>query len=400
MHRIRKHRKWLVPGTVGLLAGVLVWQKMRTPALDVETALIAHESMRVTIDEEGRTRALDRSVVTAPVSGRLQRISVRAGDRISAGQMLAQIEPLLHDLPARAEADSRLQAAQARQRAANAELAQAKARHEQATRELARRAQLVQAGALSVEQIEQYELATRASADAVRNAQEGVTIAAAEVNAARQSQASHREQSRAAVQMRAPASGIVLRVREYSARTVTAGEPLLELGEVSTLEAVIDVLTADAVRIRPGMRVLLTGWGGEPLSGRVRTIEPSAFTRLSALGVEEQRVNVLADFDHCPETLGDGYRIEGSIVVWSADRVLTVPNTALFRAAEGWRTFVVASGRAELRTVQIGQRSNESSEILSGLAEGERVILFPGDRLTAGARVKYSAAGRRARQIP
>jgi HlyD family secretion protein len=388
MNARRWNRKWLVLAAAPLMVSAVLWKALHAPALEVETALIEYAPLRISIDEDGRTRTTNRYMVTASVHGRLQRMGVREGERISAGQVVAQIEPLPHDQPARVEAEARLRTAEARQRAAAAELAQAGALNEQAVRELARRRRLAEAGALSPEQIEQYETVARTRADDVRSARETVTMATAEVDAARQSLWSHTGQGRAAVQVLSPATGVVLRIPEYSSRTVAAGEPLLELGDVNTLEAVIDVLTADAVRIRPGMPAVLTGWGGDPLNGRVRKIEPSAFTRLSALGVEEQRVNVLIDFEHCPETLGDGYRIESSIVVWSAERALIVPAAALFRAADGWRVFVLNGGRAQLKTVQIGQRNNESGEVLAGLASGDRVILFPDDVLTNGARVK------------
>jgi HlyD family secretion protein len=190
------------------------------------------------------------------------------------------------------------------------------------------------------------------------------------------------------VTVKAPAAGTVLRVPEYSERIVNAGQPLIELGNAAVLEVVIDVLSTDAVRIQPGMPATLTGWGGVPLAARVRKIEPAAFTRLSALGVEEQRVNVILDFDNCPDNIGDGYHIQGSIVVWSSERVLTVPTSALFTDVAGWSVFVIEQGRARKRSVQIGEHGRERAQVISGLAAGDRVILFPSDQITDGALVR------------
>jgi HlyD family secretion protein len=167
-----------------------------------------------------------------------------------------------------------------------------------------------------------------------------------------------------------------------------AGEPIIELGGTGVIEAVVDVLSADAVRIRPGMPARFVGWGGPPLEGSVRRVEPSAFTKISALGLEEQRVNVILDIDDCPPELGDGYRVEVEITVWSDDHVLAVPSSALFRDGDQWRAFVLADGRAVLRDVVPGQRSSATTQIVSGLDDDDEVILFPSDALADGAAVR------------
>jgi HlyD family secretion protein len=177
-------------------------------------------------------------------------------------------------------------------------------------------------------------------------------------------------------------------VPERSERIVQPGEPLLEVGDPEAIEVVVDVLTPDAVRIRAGMPARLTGWGGDTLAATVRRVEPSAFTRISALGVEEQRVNVILDLENRPHTLGDGYRVDARVIVWAADSVLTVPAAALFRGQTGWRAFVIEEGRVRLRDVEVGERGEARTQVISGLEAGEQVVLFPPDDLVEGAKVK------------
>jgi HlyD family secretion protein len=189
--------------------------------------------------------------------------------------------------------------------------------------------------------------------------------------------------------VRSPTTGRILRVPDASERIVAAGTPVAELGDPCDLEVVVDVLSTDAVRVVPGAPVELVAWGGEEaLGGRVRQVEPSAVTRVSALGVDEQRVNVIVDLVDTPPALGDGFRLDARIVVWQADRVLLVPASAVFRTGSGWSAFVVADGRAQLRQVRVGHRSDAAVEVLEGLAEGDRVVLFPSDRLQSGLRVR------------
>jgi HlyD family secretion protein len=191
-----------------------------------------------------------------------------------------------------------------------------------------------------------------------------------------------------AVAVRSPVAGRILRITEKSERVVAAGAPLLTLGDPQKLEIVVDVLSQDAVKVRPGMDMLIEGWGGgRTLHARVRTVEPYAFTKVSALGVEEQRVNIVGDFVDPPGPLGDGYRVEARIVAWRADQVLKVPVSALFRQGEAWAVFVVEGGRARLRMVEPGQRGAQEAEIRSGLREGETVVRHPANELKDGARV-------------
>lgn len=389
--RVRVTRKavWIA---VGILAASLIVVPVLLPdAIDVSTAEAAVGPMVVTVDEDGRTRAVDRYVITAPVAGELERLPLRAGERVARGDVVARIRPLPLDERARAQLSAALDAARARERSATANLEQATGAATQAEREYERRRALMEAGALSAEQLEQYALAARNAAEQRDAARQAVGAAQADVRAAR---AALLGESRAmdgggggSIAVRSPASGTIATVPERSSRIVNPGTVILEVTDPTALEVVVDVLSTDAARIEPGMRTMLTGWGGPPLGAIVRRVEPAAFTRLSALGVEEQRVNVILDLDDRPESLGDGYRVEASVRVWQADSVLSVPSSAVFRDGSGWRVFRVADDRARLTTITVGERTGARTQVLAGLTSGDEVILFPSDELEDGTRV-------------
>jgi HlyD family secretion protein len=385
-------RRGIIAAASFAIIVLLVFALRPTPAT-VETATAELTQLQVTVDEDGRTRAVDRYVVTAPVSGEVERIELREGARLERGDVIARIQPLQLDAPTETALRAALESADARRTAAVAARQQAEAAHEQARREVERRRILVEQGALAGEQLEQYTLALRLREQELSAAAQGLRAAEADVAAARAALLAARTGTTqgGGIPVRAPAGGVLLRVAERSARVVAAGSPLVEIGDPQAIEVVIDVLTTEAVRIRPGMRATVHAWGGEPVGATVRLVEPSAFTRLSALGVEEQRVNVVLDLDHRPAELGDGYRVEASIVVWSAPEVLTVPAAALFRDRAGWALFVVEDGRARLRQVTAGERSGAHTQILDGIVAGDVVIIFPPDELTDGARVRPQA---------
>jgi HlyD family secretion protein len=388
-------------GAAALLAA-LAWAVFRPAAVPVDVTVVRRGPLEVTVDEEGETRVRDRYVVAAPTTGRLLRIELDEGDALEAGALVARIEPVPLDPRDRASAEARLEAAEAQRSAAQARVGLARATLEQAGRSTQRSERLHQAGTLSAEDLEQAQLTLTQAQRELDAARESAHAAEHEVEAARAAllDAYGRQGAGGAagdsgrcaevpcVEVRAPVGGSVLRVREESERIVTAGTPLVEVGDPDDLEIVVDVLSTDAVRIRPGAEVRIEEWGGPgALSARVRLIEPSAFTKVSALGVEEQRVNVIADLLEETPGLGDGFRVEARIRVWEAADVLVAPTSALFRSGESWAVFVVEDGVARRRQVDVGERGGTAVEIRARLSEGETVVLHPSDRLRDGARV-------------
>jgi HlyD family secretion protein len=383
----------IVPVAAALGAGaLLVWALQPTP-VSVETAPATRGPMRVTVDEEGQTRAHDRFVVGAPVSGRLARIALREGDPVECDQVVAWIHLLPLDPREQAEVIARVQAAQAALRETDKMVERARASHLQARRERERVERLARDGLVPVQTLEQAKIAEITAAKELEAARFRAQAAASEVQIAEaglMALPSTRGGS-SLIEIRSPVQGRILRVLEKSERVVAAGAPLLELGDPTQLEVVVDVLSTDAVRIPAGAAVLLENWGGpSPLRARVRHVEPSAYTKVSALGVEEQRVNVIADLLDPPGPLGDGYRVEARIVIWEAEDVLKVPSGAVFREGESWSVYVLDQGRARRRPVEAGHRNPSEVEIRAGLTAGEPVILHPPNSLRDGMRVKAS----------
>lgn len=386
---------WMALG-MAALAG-LVWALRPQPEA-VETAEVARGPLEVTVDEEGETRVRDRYVVAAPIAGRVLRIDLDPGDAVAAGEVVARIQPAPLDRRTLAGAEARVEAALANQRAADAAVVRARAALAQAHRDAERMERLHVAGTVADDVFERARLEETTRQQELEAARYAARAAAHELEAARAVLLAAEGGGPAdpacggtdtCVAVRAPEGGRVLRVPVESERVVQAGEPLLEIGDPTRLEVVVDVLSADAVRIEPGALVRVEQWGGgEPLTGRVRRVEPSGFTKLSTLGVEEQRVNVVADLDDAPQTLGDGFRVEARIVTWSDDDVLRVPVSALFRHGDGWAVFVLEGGRAALREIEIGPRSATAARVDGGLEPGERVILHPGDRISEGVRAE------------
>jgi len=390
---------------VGVLAAAVL--ALLPSPLPVETAPAAAGPLTVSIDEEGRTSARDRYTVAAPTTGRLERVILRAGDPVSRGQQLAVLHLAPLDPRERAAAEGRLRAAEALRSEAVENLARAKDDAAQAARERERAEQLHRKGYSALQELEQARNAETAALKGAEAARFRVEATASEVAVARAALLAGEDgagEDRRRVVLRAPVDGKVLRVIEQSERVLGAGTPILEVGDAARLEIIIEVLSTDAVRVRPGMPVQLAGWGGEgTIPATIRTVEPAAFTKVSALGVEEQRVRVIADLVGAPGPLGDGYRVEARIVTWSADAVLTVPASAVFRRAAGaretpgsgaspaeardWAVFIVVAGRAQLRPVTPGHRTAAEVEVLKGLAAGERVVLHPANELRDGARV-------------
>jgi HlyD family secretion protein len=349
--------------------------------------------MQTTVDAEGKTRVHDRFVVAAPVSGRLTRISFRRGDSVRQDEAIARIEPLpISPLDPRQTAEARARVVTALQlkNEADAMVERIRAQCEQARREYRRAEVLVETGDIAKQEFERIRNAEQTCNHELEAAGFKARAAASEVDLARTALLAVEQagqSGQAAVLVRSPVNGKVLRVMEESERVVSAGTPLIELSN-RWLEVVIDVLSTDAVKVSPGMRVMIEGWGGEhPLEARVRLIEPSAFTEVSALGIEEQRVNVIADFTQPPSRIGDGYRVDARIIIWESDSVLKIPSSALFRHGDGWSVFVVEDGRSRRRAVETGHRSAFEVEIVNGISEGEEVILHPANEIDDGSPV-------------
>jgi HlyD family secretion protein len=394
-------RQTLFLAFAALAVAALGWMVFRPSPLRVDVASVHRGDREVTVDEEGETRVRERYVVAAPTSGRLLRVLLEEGDAVSAGGLVARIEAVPLDPRDRAAAEARLEGADARLSAANARAGLARATREQAIRSAGRAERLRDAGTVSEEAFEQAQLALTQATRDLEATGEAAHAAEHEVEAARAAlidawgSAPPSEETRTVcphtpcVEVRAPVEGRVLRVLQESERIVTAGTPLVEIGQPSDLEIVVDVLSTDAVRIRPGAPVRIVEWGGQgELTAAVRRVEPSAFTKVSALGVEEQRVNVVADLREPAAGLGDGFRVEARIQVWEGSDLVLVPASALFRAGEHWAVFVVEAGVARRREVEVGERGEVAAEIRGNLLEGETVILHPSDQLADGARVE------------
>ena len=398
MRALKKRLPLLVGGIVVVI--VVAYAVWPTP-VPVEVAAAERGPMRVTVDEDGKTRIRDRYVVSAPLAGRLGRITLRAGDEVRAGEtLLATIEPKdpeLLDISARAAAHARVKMTEESKKQALENLKKAEAAHAQAIKDLERDRTGVQTGAVTPQQYDSSvtrEITTRLE---LKAAQAAVQIADFEIEQAKAALIRSRpfpsgEDELWRLDIRSPITGRVLRVLQESATVVTPGMPLLELGDPTDLEVVIDVLSTDAVKVSAGTSMLLEHWGGEaPLRGRVRRVEPSGFTKLSALGVEEQRVNVIATFDDPPEnwrSLGDAFRVEARIVVWEAADVLKVPAGAVFPDKDGKAVFAVVGGRAVLWSIRVGHTNGLQTEVLDGLEPGAQVIVYPGDKVRNGVRVK------------
>jgi HlyD family secretion protein len=399
----RRKRRWLPFAGLGLLVALVaagLWPR----AQPVEVAVVSRGPLRVTVEDEGVTRVVNRYVVAAPVSGLLRRIPWKAGAPVEAGKTVLAVldtaEGELLDASRIAQAEARLRAAAASRGAAQAQVERAAAALFLAKAEAGRVRSLWSQGAVTQQDLEVAEMRERVAAQDNRAADFSLQVADFEREQAEAVLARGRPGApgdSATVTLVAPVNGRVLRVHQESERIVPAGFALLEIGDPSDLEVRVEALSRDAVSVRPGARVLLEQWGGEQaLEARVRWVEPSGFTKISALGVEEQRVNVIADLvSPLAErpTLGDAFRVEARIVVWENPDVLRVSSGALFQRAGEWRTFVVDGSRARERTVRPGRSNGVLTEILDGVAAGDRLVMYPGDKVSDGDRVSALKVG-------
>lgn len=386
-----KFRKRLVVATAASIALGLVLWAFRPKPIKVESGVVERGTLRVTVDEEAETRVHDRFEIATPVTGRLRRIELHAADPVEAGQVVAGVEPLPLDPRERLELVARLEQARATRREAEALVERAQVDHQQTLRTQQRVVSLQASGVVSPEQRELAETNEANSAKALEAAKFKARAAEYEVQAAEASLiavVSATGKRPRLVTLRSPIHGQVLRLLQQSERVVAAGTPILQVGHPSRLEIVSDLLSTEAVKVKPGNPVLIENWGGDGvLLAKVRTVESSGFMKISALGVEEQRVNVVLDFVDDPGRLGDGYRVDIRIIVWEGKDILIVPSSALFRRGQGWSVFAIENQRARARDVEIGHRNSLQAEILRGLPEGTEVILHPGNQIAEGSRV-------------
>ncbi|PMB46114.1 efflux transporter periplasmic adaptor subunit [Fischerella thermalis CCMEE 5201] len=435
--------KLLVYSVIALATFVLIVWAFRPTPIPVETARVTRGELRVTVNAEGKTRVRDRFVISAPIDGRLARIELDAGDQVEQGSIVARIDPLpltaavkealgrlaqwqaeregvATQRPKQAtleQARKRIQAALATQRQREATVAQAQAALEQARRDSQRAQELQATGVIprkdreiadlnettKAQELEAAKLAAKSAASEVEVAQAALTVLQQQQSdpdyllkvydariASVEAELSKLKDEAARTAIRSPVRGQVLRILQKSSQYVTSGTSLLEIGNISKLELVIDVLSSDAVKIQPGDTILIDqGADTQPMMTKVRLVEPSAFTKVSALGVEEQRVNVIGDFVDPPRFFGDAYRVDVQIVIWDGKNVLKIPLSSLFRCGQSWCTFVAKDGKAARRAVEVGQRSDFAAEIRRGLKEGEVVILHPSEQINDGSRVTF-----------
>jgi len=382
--------KWILLAVAAAVAIALLALMLRPAAMSVDTVSAERRTLTVSIEEQGRTRARLPYTVSAPVAGQLQRVTLVEGARVSAGDELARISIARESPRNEAAIRANLASAQARESAAEAAVVDAETSLTRARRESERRDRLFEQRVIGEEERDSYRQAASAAEARLLNARASVNAARADVDTARALLLGIDTDANGAstVAVHAPATGTIHRVHERSERVVQAGAPLFDLSDGDAMELVVDLLTQDAVRVSAGDRMLITGWGGDrTLQGQISYIEPEAFTKVSALGVEEQRVNVVGQFIDSDLPLGAGYRVEAAIVVSETDNVLTVSNNSLFRRDGNWHVFVVSDDRAQLQAVQIGQRSATHTAIVDGLGEGDTVIQFPSDQIEDGSRV-------------
>ena len=388
--RLLKNKKLIASVlVVAAIVAVALWPK----SMEVSVTHSERGPMQVTVDEDGETRVRDRFLVTAPVAGRVQRIEIEPGDLVVRGKtVLTRITPAespLLDPRTRSELQAGVEAATAAVGQARAERQRASTAVERARSTLRRQQELMKAGAIAADALEAAETALASAEDGLRAAEFTERRTEYELQVARARLSAPNAAGRS-VEVLAPIDGTVLKRLRESEGVVPVGEPLVEIGEPERKEIVADLLSTDAVRVSPGAEVLIEQWGGgHPLHGRVRRVEPSGFMKVSALGVEEQRVNVIVNFADSSDAvrLGDGYRVEVRIVLWKDDNVIKVPVGALFRQGEGWAVFVVEEGRVRRQTVQLGQRNENEGQITGGLEAGATIVLHPPDTLMDGARV-------------
>lgn len=392
----RRRVIWLI--ALALIVAALFYGFQPQPRR-VDLAQVVRAPMQISVEEEGKTRVIDRYIISAPVAGTTCRVDMDVGDYVEKNQPLVTIEPLQSpalDPRSRAEAQFRVAAAQASLHVAEQNALSAQAEAELATKELNRLKPLATKGHITMESLDDAMTLVRSSAAAKRSADFSVNVARHELGAARTALEYAGEKGElnpaTTVQVSSPVSGRILKIQQQCEGVVSPGQALLEIGDTRSLEVETEVLSSDAIKIKPGVRVIFNRWGGEePLHGQVRTVEPVGFTKVSALGVEEQRVLVISDIVSEPglwQNLGDGYRVEARFILWEDSDILQIPASALFRENDGWAVFVMENGKAKKRIVGIDKNNGLSAQVINGLEEGEKVITHPDDTIEHGVSVK------------
>ena len=393
-HSLR--RKVLVISVLAIVVALLIYGFLpKTQEVDIVT--VKRGPLQITIEEEGRTRLKDRFTISAPTAGYMRRINVKVGDTVKKGQVVAVLEPLQSqalDPRSRATAQAAVSSAEATLKAAMERERVAKADAVYIEQRLERLKALYAKGSISRDQFDQIDSEAQKARALQSSAVAEVNVAKSELERAKITlqNFTSRNSGHDTVAISAPLNGAVFRVYRESEGAVNMGEPLIDIGDVKNLEVRVEVLSSDAVKIKKGTPVLFKRWGkDEPLTGTVRLVEPAGFTKISSLGVEEQRVLIIVDITSPPEkwnVLGDGFRLEAHFIIWEGKDILQVPTSALFRSGMEWAVFVEEKGKARKRIVKIGQRNGLAAEILSGVKEKEKVVAYPEDSISDGTKIR------------
>ncbi|NEX11871.1 MAG: efflux transporter periplasmic adaptor subunit [Prosthecochloris sp.] len=376
----------IVAGVTVVVIAILFILMMPAP-LPVDTEIVRRGPLTVRLEGEGRSRVKERFTISSPVNGRLERILLDEGDSVTSNAVVARITPPSLNTREYSRAEAAMRSSEAALGAAGARERQVKVDLEQARRKYDRYTVLFEQGAVSKEEYEEVKAARDMLAKEYSAATMTTRSSRFDFDAARAVVDSALDGS--FFEVRSPRDGLVLKILEKSERIIAAGTPLVEIGNARDIELVIDVLSSDAVKVAPGMQVVIEEWGGgSALQGRVRFIEPAAVTKISSLGIEEKRVNIIIDLDEPERRLGDNYRVQADIVLWRGENVLQVPVSSLFRGDEDWEVFTVRRGRAIVQPVTIGRRGAYEAEVTDGVREGDLVVVHPTNDLEDGMRVK------------
>jgi HlyD family secretion protein len=394
-------RKLVFWSVVGALVVAMI-HALQTRPTEVETDMVQSGPLTVYVSEEGKTRIRNRFIVAAPVAGSMQRVVLQPGDTVKAGEtVLTRIEPALSpllDARARSQAQARVDAATATRSRANEDIEMSRTGLKYAQANWDRIKSNTDKGAISATDRDTFEREVEMKTRGARSSEFALQVADFELEQARAAlqQIDKPGTGGAFIEVRAPVSGVVLRLLQESATIVAPGAQILEIGDPADLEIEAEILSRDAVTIKPGALVTVEQWGSDvPAKARVRRVEPAAFTKVSALGVEEQRVFVLSDFmEQTPalKALGDRYRVEVRVVVWHSDDTLLVPAGALFREGSDWKTFILDAGRAKAVVVKAGRSDGKLTQVLGGLKAGDEVLMHPPDTVQDGTSVVKRAA--------